>query len=277
VLTPFSDDIIECDFQCALSAATEGREYKFAVIAKVSDPKLDQLVKNGDAVFALHVECPATRYRTLVKFKGPEYSFSVPAARLEGRFQVCAFILAEHDIRYQNPNFHPDYEGATFLVRNGDILAVDETRTFYAEIIPDTLKQIPSIFTIAKNTFQDAPPIDADAQEDKIVILLSPQEYERYLHLRNDPALRPLLNSMIVSPALTYILDLINPEHEANGPSDREDLRWYRVLSGKLKEHGIHLETGEAFTDSSVKLASKLIGNPIVEGMETLVGISEEE
>jgi hypothetical protein len=29
--------------------------------------------------------------------------------------------------------------------------------------------------------------------------------------------------------------------------------------------------------DNTVKLALKLIGNPIVEGMETLIGISEEE
>jgi hypothetical protein len=277
VLTPFSDDIIDCDFQCSLKTATEGQEYKFEAIAKVSNSKLNQLVKNSDAVFALHVECPATRHRTLFKFKGSGYSFSIPAERLGGRFHVCAFILADHDILYENPDFHPDYEGSSFSVRKGDILAVDETRTFYAERITDMLRQIPSIFTIARNSAQDPPAIDVDAQGDKIVILLSPQEYERYLHLRNDPALRPALNSMIVSPALTYILDLINPEHEANEPSDREDLRWYRVLSGKLKEHGINLESGNAFTDSSVKLASNLIGNPIVEGMETLIDISEEE
>jgi hypothetical protein len=277
VLTPFSDDLIECDFQCALSTETTAKEYKLVALIKVSNRVMQKLVQNGQGVFALHIECPATRYRTMLKSKENEFSFDVPVDRLDGRFQICAFILAEQDFDYYNPNFHPDYEGATFSVRKGDILAADETKTYYAEKILDTLKQIPSIFTIARNDNQDAPPIDIDAQGNKIVILLAPRQYERYLHLRLDQVLRPVLNAIIVFPALTHILDLINPENQADGPSDREDLRWYRVLRIKLAEQGIHLEAEEALPESAVNLASKLIGDPIADGMEILSGILEED
>lgn len=280
VLSPFSDDILDSAFQCAVRAFQEGHEYKFEVLAKVSNEQLANLVDEGDAKYAVHVECPATRYRNLWKFSESNGNvFRIPVDALEGRVQVCAFILAEKDIpQYTNSGFHSDYEGMAFGVRRGDILAVDENKMFVIER-QDTFCQIPSIFTITANLSSDPPAIDVEIMGHKIVIKLSTENYDRYLQLRQDANLRPLLNASIVLPALVYVLDLVNPERCSQEELGmREDQKWYRVLRRKLEERGVRLDSEQGFRgESAVNLASRLIGNPLSAGIESIMSLIENE
>ncbi|MDI6756224.1 MAG: hypothetical protein QME78_17775, partial [Thermodesulfobacteriota bacterium] len=109
VLSPFSDDITDSAFQCAVKPAQEGHEYKFEVVSHVSNEELANLIDAEDAAYAVHVECPATRYRNLWRFSDSSYVFRIPVDSLEGRVQVCAFILAVKDIsQYTNSGFHSD-------------------------------------------------------------------------------------------------------------------------------------------------------------------------
>jgi len=278
VLSPFSDDVLDSAFQCVVKPIQEGHEYKFGVSARVSNAQLRNLIDAKDATYAAHVECPSTRYRNLWKFFDNNFVFRIPVEALEGRVQVCAFILAENDIsEYINPEFHPDYGGIAFRVRRGDILAVDENRTFVIER-QDTLRQIPSIFTITSNLSLDQSAIDVDIMGAKIVIKLAPDNYNRYLQIRQDANLRPLMNASIVLPALVYVLDLINPERCPDDElEERQDQRWFRVLKKKLEERGIRLDSRQAFSETAVNLASRLIGDPLSAGMESILNLVEND
>ncbi|MDI6756225.1 MAG: hypothetical protein QME78_17780, partial [Thermodesulfobacteriota bacterium] len=169
-------------------------------------------------------------------------------------------------------------EGMGFGVRRGDILAVDENKTFVIER-QDTLRQIPSIFTITANLSLDPPAIDVELMEHKIVIKLSPENYNRYLQLRQDANLRPLLNAAIVLPALVYVLDQINPERcSPEELGEREDQKWFRVLRRKLEERGVRLDSEQGFRgETAVNLASRLIGNPLSAGIESILSLVENE
>lgn len=280
VLSPFSDDLVGCAFQCAVQPTQEGHEYKFEAVARVSSEQIASLIEAGDAVYGVHVECPATRYRSIWKFADDKHVFRIPLEVLEGRVQVCAFILATTDIsRYANKDFHPDYDGTVFPVRRGDILAVDECRTFLVERREDPLRRIPSIFTVATNTSPDPPALDVDLIGDKVVIKLSPENYGKYLQLRQDAGYRSLLNALIVLPALVYVLDEVNPERASReGSLERFDQRWYRALRRKLEERGVRLDSEQGFRgDTAVNLASRLIGNPLAEGLEVVVRLAGNE
>lgn len=278
VLSPFSDDLLDSAFQCAIKPTQEGYEYKFETTARVSNDHMAHLIEAGEAVFGVHIECPATRYRNLWRFSDNSFVFRVPMDFLEGRVQVCAFILAARNIsQYVNPGFHPDYDGMPFSIRHGDILAVDESRIFVIER-QDTLRQDPSIFSITRNLNPDPPAIDVELMDNKIVIKLSPGDYERYFQLRQDANLRPLMNALIVLPGLVYVLDAIDPERCSQDElSEHEDQRWYRALRRKLEVRGVRLQSGQGYPETAISLASRLIGNPLSNGLESVMSFAENE
>jgi hypothetical protein len=279
VLSPFSDDLVGSAFQCAIIAEKEGREFVFKITSRVSSRKLEELISEKKAVYAVHVECPATRYRKIWRFFEAVNDVRIPIEMLEGRVQVCSFILANNELpEYVNEDFHSDYGSESFAVKAGDILAVDENKAYTVDPREDPLRNIPSVFTIAPNTIADPPAIDIDTTGQKIVLKLCPENYEKYLQMRQDVGLRPILNSMIIMPALAYVLEQINPEKiSPEEASELDNQRWYRVVRKKLAEQGVRLDNGKGFTDSSLSLASKLVGAPLTEGLNELEKLAENE
>ena len=159
--------------------------YAFDATLKVNDPALIELVKSQTAEYALHIECQATRYRALYASFSEQFEFQIPANTLDGPVEICSFVLASQDIpTYTNPGFHKDYSNFSFLVHKGDTLAVGPDRTFIAEKKIDPLRRIPSIFIVVPDEKPDAPPLDVDTSGDKVRILLSQGNHDRYSFLR---------------------------------------------------------------------------------------------
>lgn len=280
VLSHFSDDFVKCLYQTVVLNTVSSNTYKFTVTSKTSSKGLLDLVASGDAVHAIHIECSATRYRRVVKSSQENFSFDVPADQLDGRVQLCCFIVAARDIaNYAIAEFHPDFGGRSFKVRKGDMLAVDRDRSFIAEKEHDPLRKLPSIFTISKNGADDAPSIDIDiATGSKIVIRLSDELHNAYKQIAADPAMQPVLSSLIIIPALVSVLEIINTAIVNQEIDEFDEKRWFRVLAEKLKNCGYPLNKMDAgFNDSTLVIAQKLIGEPLLSGFRALVKIEETE
>jgi len=280
VLAPFLDDLVECDFQCSIAPRREGHQHNFEVKARVSNHRLEASMRAGLCSYAVHLECPATRYRNIWKFSEDQFSFKVDNDQLDGRVEVSCFILAAQDmVSYTNEAFHEDYEGASFSIREGDILAVDESKKFFLEREQDPLRYIPSIFTITWNAMEEPPAMDVDTTGDKIVVKLRPDAYQKYLVLKQDLALRPLLNSLLVIPALVCVLGDIYRATLSNTDvlDEYQDKRWFRVLYKRLAEMNISLSSETEFDDSSLNLASRLVGDSLPEGIEALERLATSE
>lgn len=279
VLAPFLDDLVECDFQCSIQPCREGHQHRFEVKARVSSQKLEAYLTGGQCLYAVHVECPATRYRNLWKFSEDSFSFKVDNDQLDGKIEISCFILAAQDLEYTNEAFHEDYEGTSFSVRKGDILAVDESRKFFLERQQDPLKYISSIFTITWNAEDEPATMDLDTTGDKIVVKLRRDAYQGYLVLKQDSALRPLLNSLIVVPALVCVLERFNSGMLADTAmlEEYQDKRWFRVLQKRLAGMNIFLNGETEFEESSLNLASRLVGDLLPEGIEALQHLAESE
>src|SRR5207248_768657 len=121
VLSTFGDDIVGSQFQVTVAVTGTKTAYVVDVRAKTSNSELVSLIAKGQAQYAVHLECPATRYRTLFSSADEQFSFEVPAADVDGSVEVCAFILATQDLAgYVSKGFHPDYKGLSFSVRAAD-------------------------------------------------------------------------------------------------------------------------------------------------------------
>lgn len=118
VLSTFGDDIVGSQFQVTVAVTGTKTTYVIDVRAKTSNSELASLIAKGQAQYAVHLECPLTRYRALFSSANEQFSFEVPAADIDGSVEVCSFILATKDLAgYVSKGFHADYKGLSFSVR----------------------------------------------------------------------------------------------------------------------------------------------------------------
>lgn len=275
VLSHFSDDLIRCAFQATVTVDTARTLYKLRIETVLSNRDLKHLIDSGQAEYALHIECGATRYRRLVTSAEPRFTFDVPTSAVEGVVDVCVLIVATDAIPdYRNKNFHPDYAGRGFLISKGDVLAVTEDRTFLADNERDQLRRIPSIFEVARTTDPEANAMDIDLLGNKITIQLRSEDYDRYCTLVPAGHLEPVLASVVAIPVLVEVLQMMITLH---GPDETYgNYRWYRVLKSKLTSEGVDFSSGE-YPVSTVAMVQKLLDRPVSSALDSVQAMAEEE
>ncbi|CAE6689406.1 hypothetical protein R70006_00268 [Paraburkholderia domus] len=275
VLSYFSDDYVKCLFQANVSSAVTKTKYRFSVWSKTSSADLLDFVKDGMAVHALHIECPATRFRKLFTAKNEKFDVEVDSIDLEATVYLLPLIVAATDIEgYTSKDFHGDFEGTKFSIKKGDILAIDRDRSFVAQKDIDPLRRVPSIFTVMPNHAENPPLMDLEADGQKVVVKLDPSTYEDYSALSKNAQMAPVLSSLVIIPALTELIVLISQAGEGER-AEYATKRWYQVLMVKLAALG-YPTTGE-ITDSAICVAQRLIGQPLRQATQLLSASEEVE
>jgi hypothetical protein len=268
VLDYYSDNFINCSFQVSISSSVTKTAYLLNVTAKTSCKDIVKLVEDKKACYAVHVECSPTMYRTIFKSFDENFTIEIPSNEVDGKVQLCPFILAAEDINgYRNANFHPDYNNTSFKVRKGDVLAIDRDRDFDAMKETDVLKNISSIFRVRKSEEENAPAHTLDIEGNIIYIYLSPDNHMLYNYLQKDINLQPVLSTMVIIPAIVNIIDIIKSSDF--NIEEFEDKRWFRSLRRRLKELGMEVDNPDTL-DESLVVAQKIIGDPISTALKSI-------
>jgi hypothetical protein len=275
VLSFFSDDYKNCLFQANVAPTVTKTKYRFSVVSKTSSRDLRGFVDSGQALHALHVECPATRFRKLYTSADEKFDVEIDADNLDAHVYLLPLVVASTDIsNYSSDDFHSDFSGTSFNIKKGDLLAIDRDRSFIAQKDVDPLRRIPSIFTIVRNAEANPPVMDVDSSGHKVVVKLGPSTFEAYSLLAKNAQMAPVLSSLVIVPALTELVALVSPGGE-DTQTEHGAKRWYQVLQSKLA--GIGYAAGEEIDDSPACVAQKLIGQPILEAMQSLLATDENE
>ena len=208
VLSPFSKDVKEGEFLTDIKASRTKTHFKFHVVFKLTNYYFQNLIDQGLAHYAIHVDCPKTRLREIYCSNTDVLDLEIDIRELLGKVEISCLILAKEQILdYRSETFHPDYQNVTTIVNKGEILGVDEPKNFVAEVESDTLKVVPSIFTVWKNSEAGAPPYEVMFGENKIVIRLSELNFQSYNQLKRNGVTNNILTSSLVMPALLLLLE----------------------------------------------------------------------
>ncbi len=230
------DDVPGAAFQATVEMSTDKDNIYLNVNVQNSSATIRHLVETSKAAYALHVECTNTLFRRAFEFREASKLIPIRGDQLNDAVEVNVFAVATQDASgYVVDKAHPDYEGAAFDVKKGDILAVGEGRVFPVESSFDVLGRIGSIMQIDGATEDGDLPMRIDFNGEKIRLILSKEDFKEYKLMRQDESLSIVLTTAIVVPALLETLHYIGSEERGEDAEALEDLRWYRVLARRIE------------------------------------------
>ena len=276
VLTSTSDDIIPAlDNDNVIVGdikKDESNNYTMTVKLKMNNADLSTCIKDGYAEFMIEIDCPSTHYRKCLKSNDADFIIKLPLNEVAGRVEFHPYLVAKKEFEYKNLCFHPDYDNETFEIETGDVLAIFNQFEYDFSINYSELRAYSSIMTIRKASDEKIKDIRYISDEDKIVIELPSEEYEKYLLFKSDPNYTSIIHASIVQNALLSVL--LQEDWEQN----ENDLLWKRTIRYRV-EHEEGLNKYKDFSDKEnlVMLSHKLLCNPIHRMFETIINCTNED
>jgi hypothetical protein len=158
-----------------------------------------------------------------------------PFRRPNGSVEVNMFICATSRLeQYQIDGAHEDYDDLTFTIEPGEVLGIAGGHLFIAAKDYDSLKNISAIMQIERSTEKKGP-IKVNWGAQKIIILLSEQDYNDYTSLKVYEQKMHSLTCSIVLPVLTRAISMIR-SGSSDEIEDLRELRWFDVIRQRCEE-----------------------------------------
>lgn len=269
VLWKNNDDYINSSFDCDIDIKRSFEVVTIQVKFKLKNKLIDELIENGRAEYLVHIESPATSYRLIKTSAQKEIYFDLKDKHLLGTISLCPFVVVKEKIEnYYNPKFNLDYEGITFSLDIGNILAIGSQYKFTVEKNSEKLADVPSIFTVYKREDDDSIDMKVEINSDKIRIGLNRDVYENYNQIVSlQMSMIDTVNTAILFPVLIYVVEQLKGRTE-----EYEDYRWFQALKRMLKKNSIELEDA-VNDDESIMLAQKIMYMPISKALLSIKDI----
>jgi len=283
VLSQDTDDYEESSFHTVIAPERDGYYLRIGCRSELVNDELVAMLADGKVKFAYHLECAQTGYRVAILTKELETVHLISENEISGRLQICSFIVACEDLpAYVNSSFHPDYRGFQFSIEAGCVMAVGNQVNIEIEQERRDLAHTPSVFSIIKSDDELAQGMMVEMTRKKIVIKLPEREFYNYKSLSNAVIVRPVLNALVIVPALAYVLAEV-ARRDATERYIYHSESWYIAIKKALAQRfACDIDSDQLADKNIIELAQKLVDVPISGALNVLAdgygsGNEEEE
>ena len=273
VLSSVSDDYkTSITFSCDVKKGI--RELVFTMDSQIDDKGILDLITNGKAEYAYHIECPLTSFRLMIRSEIPLVTRHIPERDLNGQVAVCCFVVAKEDlVGYSNPNFNSDYAGLSFDIDRGSILGIGGQCNITVTKEIDDLAKIPSIFSICRSADDSDESMKINVDSDKIAIILNSTNFQSYKVMISMPTMISVFHSMIIMPALIYVFEMLRRE----GVDEYSNRRWCQGIRKALERSDVQLSAETLENIPSFELAQKILDLPVNRALRDISSAGENE
>ena len=231
--------------------------------------ELNRLIANGDAEYLFHVECPTTIYREIFTHAVGEFVCKIPLRDVKDKLYSAGFIVLRRDVKnFSCADWNDDFDGLTFDLQKGSILAYKNFPTLTLVEDPNLFKNVGSIFSIYKR-LGDAPFV-FDLTTQKIRIGLNSKDYALYRRYCENPTLQPILNALIILPVLVSVFDELKQDAQ-----EHQSDAWFLALTAAYRRQNSDFDKLLA-TEDSLTLAQEVMGLPITQALKSLAGAFDD-
>lgn len=260
-----NDDVLpKLPNDCVVAKADKSEsDYILTVTLNYDNRDIKCIVQEGKAQYCCECECQKTLFRKCFKSSEPTMEIKIPRKSVLGRVSINFYVAVTKEIKgYSNSGFNDDYEGMTFDMEPGDILAAFPETHYDTDIAYEKLQAAGSFMVIREG--ENKEDIFFDLSDEKIQILMPQSYYKAY----SDPSVEgaaPIIHSSIVLNALTYALtQLFSNEDEY------KQKRWAKTIYYRLKTED---EFKNFSTDSCLDapiIAQRFLKDPYMRLFKTL-------
>ena len=261
VIRDHAEDYKTTVFQGALTVNLQPDGYLIRPNFNISNPGINELIANGTLTYAIEVQSPATWYRKLFLVKENK-PFRIDPVFVHERVELLPCIIATVPINgFSNEDFEDEYQGISFAIMPGDIIAIGEARSFDALYQNDVIKNGSSIVSIGGDSAIKE--IVCDYSGSIITITLPADQYNDYKECGYLKSKYKTLNAILTIPALVEAIGIIsNDDRSPSQTSGFESKAWYKTIVVNLKRAAENNETKyRQMLDKPFASAELLLGN----------------
>ncbi|MCU9614875.1 hypothetical protein OEV98_15125 [Caldibacillus lycopersici] len=267
VLYMNNDDYTDSSFHTTIDVAESFGEVRIAATFELINQEIQRLIEEKQCAYLLHLECGQTSYRNVFPSESKRLEIAIPSNKLRGKVTIHSYIIANEKIAtYTNASFNDWFQGLSFTLEKGNIVAIGEAIEMNLFEDNTELLDLPSIVTIRKSLKKEY--MEVDIHSDNITIELPEYEYNQYA-ANSKSRLKNTILAAVIVPSLVYVFSKI--------PSNREDLEgytWYQVLEKIFADNQYRLEDVGTDSLSALKAAQLVLRKPYKACFEEIEKIS---
>lgn len=227
---------------------------------------LKNLVNQDKAEFVIHIECPYTSYRDIIRTQSDEHPYKLPKKSVNVKVMLLGMLVAKQDIHYyRNGSLNSDYDDIDIHLKKGSILAYYNMAPLNINKNYEELTTSDAIFTICRYdraSGEEHNPIRFELTDEKIRITVDEDIYKNFARIKDRPDMKPLVMTSFVLPALMYTIETLR--------TDEETLYRYQSAAWFMQINKLYKSSGKTFvekiddeTTPAAILAQEILKNPI--------------
>lgn len=277
VLSIDTDDYTEGEFYVETSILEQGvNDILVKFVMNLDNQGLQDLINRGLAEFVIHLECSDTAFRTVIRTSSNTETYRIMNSRVNGNISLLGMVVSKTEIlRYENSSLNEDYDGIEINIPKASILAYENMDAIHIAKNYEELAEKDSIFSIIKRMRIDQNEhnkIQFRLDQDRIKITVDDDIYNTYIKYQTNTAMQQIMRSLLVVPALTYMLEILRTEDI----EPYEDAYWFIKLQNFYKENGLSfvddiIEGEEMISDIVQDMLRLPIGDAIL-GISDILG-----
>ena len=277
ILSVEKDDYISSVFEVEINQKMNGvNNFLLEFDISMDNKELGQLIRDGKAEYVIHLECSNTAYRTTLHSAVSHIDIEIPISRVNGKMEMVAFIISKSDIcGFYSLDWNDDYEGMKFDFAKACVLGYENLPALDITKDYEELANASSIFLVYKRLTEEAKPMNVNLDSNRIKIGLGSDEYGVYVRFCSKTEFQPILNTMIILPALVYVFEELKQE---NGIENNQGKEWFISLNLAYKKRGIEFINEIQDEDKpSIMLAQEAMELPLNEALSKLSVLYEDD
>lgn len=261
------DDYRINGFSFEYDVENNGDSIKIIYLTKILNENILNEIKKEVIKLTILIECPKTAYRQLFILDELKGEVEIASQMLSSKVEICCLLIANSNfVINKGYGISSDYLNTTFSVRKGFIVGYDNAYPFIVDKDKeDNFKPSSIISVVKKLDLGNYMDVDLD-NDNKIKIQLGEEMYQYFVQLQGQDKL-PIVHSMIVLPALVYVIDQIK---DASIRETYEDYYWYRCIAKQLEILNIEIISSTFENKTSLSIAQELLRCPMKNALITL-------
>ena len=194
-------------------------------------------ISKGNAEYIIHIECSSTAFRTALHTFSDEEIYRINSSKVNGEVSLLGMIVSKKSIPFfRNNALNEDYKNIDLMIPKAAIMAYYNMPKINVIKNYEELAQEESLFSVVREMRLDKNeehPVHFSLDPTRIKIFVNEEVYSAYIQYQNNITMRPLIMSVLVMPALTYMMEELRMGYE-----EYEGCRWFIRLSKYYQQQG---------------------------------------